>query len=272
MSLIIHFIGLATFVAAVTTPPPSRPAHILVPRFADIIKKENIAASHWSSQPGPTGYTDFFIEMKDITVSGGNPFSTDFQNGMPHLACCCQEMTPAEGGLSAQYNDPDERLQKKSAYVFLDHGVVGNECKDGICGPTRPVYLTWTIAPVNGQITITGKKNPNDPNPETIVINVPQNQNVDIQFLNVPTTGSHDSHFKHYYEMAQTANHCQATPKNNPATCGAQPTDCPFPTVSAAAKSAKTTAAKVSPAYARMMKGCRTCANADIDCSSSAWP
>src|SRR5689334_7433320 len=105
MSLIIHFIGLVTFVSAI----PGLPAHILIPYFDKIVPKDNnviripnsaIVSQHWDSIPGPNDTTDFFIEKQNITLEATGDFSQKFEEGLPHLACCCVNMKPPNGGLS----------------------------------------------------------------------------------------------------------------------------------------------------------------------------
>jgi len=275
MSLIIHFFGLVTFVAAVAIPPT--PAHILIPRFDDIIKSEaNVIRvptsalaqpSNWpTSKTSPAGFTDFLIETRDIGISGSDAFSTNFEFSLPHLACCCAAMAPQAGGLSAQYNDPDKIVARKAAYLFLDHGRLGDELSPS----TNAVHLNWTIAPVNGQVTITGKKNENDRNPTTIVLNVPSGQDIDLLILNAPDDASHGSHWHHYYRMTDRPNTCTQTPKGNPGTCGIDAPQCPIPNTAKAAT--RTSPARQAASRRAIQKACRTCETTDINCSSSQWP
>jgi hypothetical protein len=273
MSLIIHFIGLVTFVSAVSDVP----AHILIPYFDKIVPKENNVIripnsvivekeTDWLSQSGPNGTTDFFIKTQNITLEATGDFSQNFEEGLPHLACCCVNMKPPEGGLSPDYNDHD-KLDKKSAYVFLDHGEVGDECPQGKCKPTDAVHLKWTVSPLNGRIKIIGKKNPHDPKPQVIVLRV--TNNVDIGFLNVPAGEEHDSHWKSYYDMAKIhVVNCEQTPKDNPTTCSTKPTDCRFPNTGLA----RTAATKTQGRHAASppCPGCPL--TTDINCSSSQWP
>src|SRR3954454_1455137 len=105
MSALIHFIGLLTLVTANSGNP-----HIVIPRFSDIIKKQNnvirvptsaIASQSWDNTAGPDGYTDFYIDVQTITISGvTNPVSEEI-GPLPRLTCCCTAM---KGGLATDYN------------------------------------------------------------------------------------------------------------------------------------------------------------------------
>src|SRR5436190_23758309 len=105
MSAIIHFVGLVTFVTSASLPPAD--PHILIPRFDDIIKKENnvirvptiavLPGTDWESTPGPNDTTDYFIGTQNIRIIGSDQYETAIGK-LPHLTCCCKKM---DGGLSS---------------------------------------------------------------------------------------------------------------------------------------------------------------------------
>jgi hypothetical protein len=270
MSAVIHFIGLLTLVAS-TSVPPGNP-HIVIPRFSDIIKKENnvlrvptsaIALEDWEkSSKSPSGYTDFFLGDQTISIAAGGSFGA-IPIGLPRLTCCCEAM---KGGLSPDFNDSDpSRLDKKSAYVELENGVLS----EYLIG--QSIHPDLTVTPINGLITITGVRHSKI---QTVVINVPASgPPLEISFWNVPDDTLHDSHWSHYYKMARVTNTCAETPKNDPTTCGPKLSGCL--TSDGAAKPAKP-AAKLATAAAKKLRfhlpPFIEYVGGDINCSSSSWP
>lgn len=270
-TLLIHFVGLLTLVS------PSGPTpHILVPRFADIIKKQAnvirvptsaLATSAWESTPGPDGFTDFYIEEQTISITGSTAY-TNNAGALPRLTCCCQAM---KEGLSPDYNDPNPDLvAKKGAYINLNSGNLFTE----IDMTTSAVHVDLEVTPANNQVVITGVRNKKT---QTLVLNVPASgPKVEIVFLNVPDDSHHDSHWRHYYKMARVANNCSETPKADPDTCGPQTSGCL--TEQGAAKTTTATAT-IKKAAAGSPKGIKSrlpkwfgMLFIDVNCSSSQWP
>jgi hypothetical protein len=269
MSAIIHFVGLVTLVTTTSITP--QPTHILIPRFDDIIKKENNviviphalvnkSATTWAFTQSDDQKTDMFeIKTRNIRISG----TGDFTNGVreiPHLTCCCTRM---EDGLKEEYNGLDP-LIKKSAYVFLDHGTLAApEDPD-----THARHFQLSV-PNAGTITITGQEK-NKPE-EAIVLT---SGDAEITFANLPDDDKHDGHWAHYYRMSNKANLCTENPKNN-RECAptVAPDGClntqPAKKSVAAKKPAKT--AKAAHAHTQASH-CRFCSVVDINCSGSQWP
>ena len=274
MSAIIHFIGLVTLVTTTSVTP--EPPHILIPRFNDIIKKENNvivvpdalvdkSATTWAST-SDGGNAFFEIGTLNIHISGSGGF-TNAVAEIPHLTCCC---SPMKDGLKEDFNNPNnDPLTKKAAYVFLEHGTLR--------APEDPTttarHLELTMQSSGGTLTITGQEK-NKP-AETIVINLPASGDAKITFANMTNDDDHDAHWAHYYRMSKNPNLCTENPKKNPASCGPklQPDGCLTTTSanksSAAKKPVKTASAKHSHGQAG---GCRFCAVVDINCSGSQWP
>jgi len=274
MSAIIHFIGLVTLVTTTSITP--EPPHILIPRFSDIIKKENNvivipdalvdkSATTWPFTQSAEG--DMFeIKTRNIRISGTGSF-TNAVTAIPHLTCCCN---PMKGGLKSDYNDPEhDPLNKKSAYVFLDHGTL-TAPEDP---ETKARHLQLSVPSADGKITITGQEK-NKP-AETIVINLAATGDTQITFSNLPDDDDHDAHWAHYYRMSSNPNLCTENPKKDPVSCGpkVQPDGCLNTTSAKKSVAAKKPAKTAKAAHAHsQVSSCKTCMVVDINCSGSQWP
>src|SRR4051794_7791442 len=126
MSALIHFVGIITLVTQSTFAPPP---YLLMPRFRDIIPKENNvitvlstavdrANTNWPLESASGGQDNYLIDVRNITISGTDPLALDPDIAVPHLTCCC---VPMRDGLDGDYASPEPDV-KKAALVSVNHG------------------------------------------------------------------------------------------------------------------------------------------------------
>lgn len=240
------------------------------PHLARIAYKQGTLVSH--SQWPKVGefavngvkYDYVNVNIENISFSGPTDAFVNAVGAIPHLSCCCPEMT----GVKPEYNNPAQPVAtKKGAIVTISNGILITYAQPDNAIATQVVL---TGAP---QLTITGTVAGNasrqlvlSAGTTVVITNSPPST-----FSGTHSTTRDD--FKDFYQMGINASTCTKVPGDG-GSCAPQTGACPT-TAPAKAAAAKAAPAKLTAQQKSLVAAARKLSPmyvTDVNCSNSTWP